>query len=64
MLVHLVGLIMTSHRESNEKFKVEIIVYTRANSLLAKNRDRIFTGICISRMIFAVSRGKLKSSIR
>ena len=33
---------MTSHRKSNEKFnKVEIIVHTRVNSLLAKNKGPI-----------------------
>lgn len=36
---------MTSRRKSNEKFnKVEIIVYTRANSLLAKNKGPYIHG--------------------
>ncbi|MFZ0265011.1 MAG: hypothetical protein WAL42_07990, partial [Nitrososphaeraceae archaeon] len=59
ILVHSEGFTMTSHRRSNEKFnKVEIIVCTRANPY------RIFTDIFISRWIFAMSRGKLKSSNR
>jgi hypothetical protein len=49
MLVHLEGFIMTSHRKSNEKFKVEIIVYTRANSLLAKNKGPYIHGVFVSR---------------
>jgi hypothetical protein len=56
---------MISHRKSNEKFKkVELIVRTRANSLLAKNKGPYIHGYLYLENDFAMSRGKLKSSKR